>query len=635
MSPTLEKPLHNPGESPATPKSSEPIPVEDLDLVVDFGTEDNNDDLEEIGGGIEDDWGDLEDDVHETETMLTEAATEVASEEAKKEIEELAQKVKKMSAAVLEKVSEQLGSNRGGWYEHKETKERYYIKFYTNPDQARAEFITNAIYEKLGMGAVRSELFEMDGQLAIASKEISGAKGSNREELKTAADVRNGFIADAYLGNWDVVGLVFDNIVKGEDGRFYRIDNGGSLTFRAQGSAKDFSPNDIPELKNMQRHEFPAGQIFDGLTDEDMRRQAARLLDSISDADIDAIIATSGMTGDTAETIRAGLKGRRTVLRERFGVKQLSKERIPVAMEKLREQAERVRNVELRPRVGILADSDKIENQQVDVIDVSDEGRLELNFKLTGTHYERIRVKLQRMYEQQEIPSGSIRYGKAGAQRYSIADSWDVSRDGVTLHFAQGRGRYGEGKRSAHGLVTIEVQRQGVSQEEIARRIDAIVVDILEIPDGLTPPETSAETAYKWARYAWHHKLDAGTPPSPEILQRLRREEVVPGYFTIVDPEKHAEYEAISPYAVYHQVQHVDIIPKIVQAGGLLSTHERYRRGLILSGMSSGEDLGTGGADSVFTRTITEAAHVMDSTEIPQASFVFEPSLMDRTDWYA
>jgi len=47
------------------------------------------------------------------------------------------------------------------------------------------------------------------------------------------------FAADALLSNWDVIGVTADNIV-GNDGKVYRVDNGGALEFRAQG-LKDFT----------------------------------------------------------------------------------------------------------------------------------------------------------------------------------------------------------------------------------------------------------------------------------------------------------------------------------------------------------------------------------------------------------
>jgi len=50
--------------------------------------------------------------------------------------------------------------------------------------------------------------------------------------------LKENFVADAILGNWDVVGLSKDNVMLGKDGKTYRIDNGGSLRYRAQGGLK-------------------------------------------------------------------------------------------------------------------------------------------------------------------------------------------------------------------------------------------------------------------------------------------------------------------------------------------------------------------------------------------------------------
>ena len=112
----------------------------------------------------------------------------------------------------------------------------------------------------------------MDGKFAIASKEIpGGGQSSYREEQAKSPDIRSGFLADTYLANWDVVGLVFDNIMKDANGNMYRVDNGGSLNFRAQGGLKDFLPNDIPELKNMLNPDFSAGQVFAGITEEELQ----------------------------------------------------------------------------------------------------------------------------------------------------------------------------------------------------------------------------------------------------------------------------------------------------------------------------------------------------------------------------
>jgi hypothetical protein len=55
---------------------------------------------------------------------------------------------------------------------------------------------------------------------------------------KAVADLQRHFAADALFGNWDVVGLSADNVLVDLAGRAWRIDNGGSFRFRAQGTKK-------------------------------------------------------------------------------------------------------------------------------------------------------------------------------------------------------------------------------------------------------------------------------------------------------------------------------------------------------------------------------------------------------------
>ena len=60
------------------------------------------------------------------------------------------------------------------------------------------------------------------------------------------------FIVDAWLGNWDVVGLEYDNLLVQGD-KAVRIDTGGALRYRAQGGLKneDFGTN-VPEIQVMR-----------------------------------------------------------------------------------------------------------------------------------------------------------------------------------------------------------------------------------------------------------------------------------------------------------------------------------------------------------------------------------------------
>ena len=178
--------------------------------------------------------------------------------------------LKKSEQSSLERISGQLGSNEGGWYMDKETGTRYYAKFYENPSQGKVEFIANSVYEKLGIKAAHSELTEIDGREAVISSEISGGE-ITQEERQSSEDVRSGFVADAFLANWDVIGARGDNILRSNGGRDYRIDNGGSLIFHARGNRKkEYPPNDIPELSSM----IDKNVAFRGITQAEILRQA-------------------------------------------------------------------------------------------------------------------------------------------------------------------------------------------------------------------------------------------------------------------------------------------------------------------------------------------------------------------------
>jgi len=566
-----------------------------------------------------------------------------------------------LNERLYKKVGEQLGTNEGGWYENQASREKFYLKFYQNPDQGKIEYIANAIYKKLGIKAAESFLLHVGDRLAVASKEIEGGGETiSAEEQAKSSDIRSGFVSDAYLANWDVIGLVFDNIIKDANGDTWRIDNGGSLTFRAQGKPKDFSPDNIPELENMLNPSFSAGQVFGGFTEEELRSQAEHLVMNVTEKDIDTIIGQSELDEEQAKNIKNSLVGRRQFLIKKFNIETKPTERVMHAIERLREQKES-KEAGLRPRIGILADTDKIENQEIDIIDARDRGKYEINFKLTEDYWHMLVAKFQ-----QEGPgkwfSGDISYTKApnndveknreeddeddydydDESSFSVrmASAIVIETNGITVKIS----RY-TNRRSFLGLVHIEIASEGkdFSVQEISEKVSTVFEEILEIEQGLVVPPESAEKNYKRARYAWQHKIDPDDV-SEDIVSKLERKEVLPGYFTFIEPGKHQEYQSLSPYAVYHNLYNGKTAPKIFKAGGLLSSHERYRRGLLCDGMSTEEDLDNGGGDSVFTRTVTREGLGMIGNPYEETSqfsngrdgsILFHPRIFDRTDWYA
>ncbi len=136
------------------------------------------------------------------------------------------------------KLEDAAGSNPGGKYLGSDGVERY-VKFYDDPAQAAGEHLANKIYEKLGLGALKSQLFEHEGKVAYASEYVQGAQTiSKKLNAKTAAKALDGFAADVLVANWDAVGLTLDNLIITPQGKVMRVDNGGALLSRARAGRK-------------------------------------------------------------------------------------------------------------------------------------------------------------------------------------------------------------------------------------------------------------------------------------------------------------------------------------------------------------------------------------------------------------
>lgn len=147
------------------------------------------------------------------------------------------------------KTGNQKGTNRGGFYKGDDDTHRY-IKHYSDPSQAYCEKVTSTLYRDLNIGAPKTAVFKKDGGTSLASDIVDGFVNKNLGfDKKTANKILDGVAADILTANWDSVGLEFDNIVITPDGEVFRIDNGGSLLFRAQAGRKPEKVLDgIPEF---------------------------------------------------------------------------------------------------------------------------------------------------------------------------------------------------------------------------------------------------------------------------------------------------------------------------------------------------------------------------------------------------
>ena len=140
-----------------------------------------------------------------------------------------------------------LGGSTGAWMAEGVDGKKWAVKQYLNAsnpaDSIANEYIASQIYRQLGIDVPFSRIATINGQPAFVTEMITGGKELGTFEAKAYLQkkVRKGFVADSFLANWDAVGMSADNMLVtgiGSNAHIHRIDLGGSLLFRAQGTAK-------------------------------------------------------------------------------------------------------------------------------------------------------------------------------------------------------------------------------------------------------------------------------------------------------------------------------------------------------------------------------------------------------------
>lgn len=151
------------------------------------------------------------------------------------------------------RTGDQAGGNEGGFYTLATAfpdlfPSEYYVKRAQSSEHGNNEALAAYLYRAMGVAAPVVS-YCSDGWLY--SPIVSGEQDMHERihEPEWVARLQYGFIADAWLANWDVFGLAYDNIITTPDGHPVRIDMGGALKFRAMGEPKgaDFGP-EVGEL---------------------------------------------------------------------------------------------------------------------------------------------------------------------------------------------------------------------------------------------------------------------------------------------------------------------------------------------------------------------------------------------------
>ena len=187
------------------------------------------------------------------------------------------------------RVVQQLGGSTGAELVEDEFGRRFVRKSGASPDHLREEFAADEAYRALGANVPRGRLYDdgtkpikltefVDGGVPLSSVLKPDGSPIGKLGKQALADLRKHFAADAVLGSWDVVGLNLDNVLVTPDGKAWRIDNGGSLRYRAMGTPKGGAFREWPmELWSLRKKGAgpanPAQDVFGPLGMGDLAKQ--------------------------------------------------------------------------------------------------------------------------------------------------------------------------------------------------------------------------------------------------------------------------------------------------------------------------------------------------------------------------
>jgi hypothetical protein len=107
------------------------------------------------------------------------------------------------------------------------------------------------------------------------------------------AKTRQGFAVDAWLANWDVAGLEFDNIVSDYAIDPVRVDQGGCLLYRAMGALKgkafDTRASEWETLRDFVKAP-QAAHLFADITTDELEQSAGKVWEVTPSAIAEAVM---------------------------------------------------------------------------------------------------------------------------------------------------------------------------------------------------------------------------------------------------------------------------------------------------------------------------------------------------------
>lgn len=177
-----------------------------------------------------------------------------------------------------------------------------------SPEHVRNEAAADQAYRRAGIRVPDCRIYEEGGVTYKLSQFIEGgtslgeymAKATPAQKKAVVDELKQGYILDSLFANWDVLGTDQDNVLIDKDGHAWRIDNGSSFAYRAQGSKKkpeEWEKREWPdEWRTLRTSPINKG-VFDQLTAHDIFS---------SKVDLDAAVA--GLPEETKKALAKPLE---------------------------------------------------------------------------------------------------------------------------------------------------------------------------------------------------------------------------------------------------------------------------------------------------------------------------------------
>lgn len=224
----------------------------------------------------------------------------------------------------------QSSSKKGGVFKDKYG-DLYNIQPTQSESHAHNQLLASKLYAYAAIGVDHVELVQVDPAKLDSPSGIGVKTNHKPGELglidamnkipATKTMVNENFAFDAWLGNWDVVGLGYENITVAKNGVARRSNLGGSLLYRANGQPKGAAFGDkVTEIDSLRNpHMNPsAAKVFANVTDDDIRAGVAKI-EKITPDDIDYLVSQAGFTGKEADLLSSKLQARRADLISKYG----------------------------------------------------------------------------------------------------------------------------------------------------------------------------------------------------------------------------------------------------------------------------------------------------------------------------